>query len=151
MSKTLPPIAKAHLVGRPRSAAAATVLAAGLTFEVGRRVAEANAYLPIERSLPTYAGTPTALFFAAGAALVTLAALSAYLDAGAVPAVLLASGPVVGWAVNHWSAPVTPHYAPTFPLEMAVLYGGAFGILGYLVGTGFRTAVPPTRLRPSTD
>ena len=151
MSNTLRLVAKSNLVGRPRSAVAATALAVGLTFEVGRRVAEANAYLPIERSLPTYAGTPTALFFAAGAVLVTLAALSAYLDAGVVPAVLLAGGPVVGWAVNHWSAPITTHYAPTFPLEMAVLYGGVFGVLGYLVGTGLRTAVPPAHLRPSTN
>ena len=151
MPPTLQLAKRAHLVGRPRSAVAATVLAVGLAFEVGRRVAEANAYVRIERSLPTYAGTPTALFFAAGAALVALAVLSAYLDAGVAPTVLLASGPVVGWAVNHWSAPVTPHYAPTFPLEMAALYGGVFGVLGFLAGTGLRTALPPARLRPSTD
>ena len=151
MPRTHPPSTRARLVGRPESAVAATVAAVALAFVVGHRVASANAYLRIEQSLPTYAGAPTAFFFAAGALLVALAALSAYLAAGAVPAVLLASGPVVGWAVNHWSAPITPHYAPTFPLEMAVLYGGVFGVLGYLVGTGLRTAVPPARLRPSMD
>ena len=151
MTSILPPSTNARLVGRPRSALTATAAAVVLAFAVGRTVAEANAYLRIERSLPTYGGTLTELFVAAGALLVTLAALSAYFDAGAMPAVLLASGPVVGWAANHWSAPISPPYAPTFPVEMAVLYGGTFGVLGYLLGAGLRTAVPPARLNPLAD
>jgi hypothetical protein len=137
-----------RLVGRPSSAVSACLAAAVLAVVVARRVAATDAYLTIERSLPTYAGTPSTLFFVGAAALVALAAASSYLRGGVIPAVVLAAGPVVGWAVNHWSAPVSPHYAATFPVEMAVLYGGVFGVVGYLVGAGLRRVVPPARLVP---
>ncbi|WP_205427807.1 hypothetical protein [Halorussus sp. MSC15.2] len=130
--------ARSRIVGPAERAAAATVSAVLLTILVAQQVAARGTYTAIEHSLPTYAGSVSGLFVVAGATLVGLAALGAALDAGLVPSVLLASAPVVGWAVNHWATPLVPHYAPTFPVEMALLYGGAFGLLGYLLGVRAR-------------
>jgi hypothetical protein len=137
---------RARLVGRPLSSAAAATLAVAASFLVARRVAATGAYLRIEHALPTYDGSAGPLFFAFGGVLVGLAVLSAYADAGVLPTVLLAGAPVFGWAVNHASAPIGTRYAATFPLEMALLYGGVFGVVGYLLGSVVRTALPPSRL-----
>ncbi|MFC4448548.1 hypothetical protein [Halorussus aquaticus] len=130
--------ARSRIVGPAERAAAATLSAVLLTILVAQQVAARGTYTAIEHSLPTYAGGVSGLFVVAGATLVGLAALGAALDAGLVPSVLLASAPVVGWAVNHWATPLVPHYAPTFAVEMALLYGGAFGLLGYLLGVRAR-------------
>lgn len=136
-----------RLVGHPASAVAAMTLAVAAAFAVARRVAATNAYLPIQYALPTYDGSAGPLFFALGAVLVGLAVLSAYADAGLLPTVALAGAPVFGWAVNHFASPISPHYAVTFPVEMALLYGGVFGAVGYLLGSGIRTALPPSAVR----
>lgn len=127
-------------VGRPRVAAVATVAAAALAGVVARRVASSGAYLRIEHAFPTYAGEVTGVFLLAGTALVALAAVAAALGGGVVPSVLLAGAPAFGWAVNHTAAPITPQYAATFPLEMGLLYGVVFGVVGYAVGRGLRRA-----------
>ncbi|WP_440007655.1 glycosyltransferase [Halomicrococcus sp. SG-WS-1] len=134
--------ARSNLVGRGERAAGASVAAVGLAGVVAQQVAARNSYLRIERSLPTYAGGVSELFLVAAVAIVAVAALGAAVDAGLVPSILLASGPVVGWATNHWASAVAPHYAVTFPLEMALLYGGVLGTVGYVLGTGLRELTP---------
>lgn len=134
---------RSRLVGRPTSAFAVTYTAVVASIATARRVAATNSYLVIERSLPTYDGHAGPLFVALAGGLVALAALSAYLDAGLGPTVALAGAPVFGWATNHVSAPISPHYAATFPVEMAVLYGGLLGLVGYLLGAGARRIAPP--------
>lgn len=138
---------RSRLVGRPASALAALCLSLVATVATARWVAATNRYLAIEHALPTYDGRLGPLFVTCGAVLLGLAALAAYADAGLAPSVALAGGPVFGWAVNAFSAPVTPAYAVTFPVEMALLYGGVFGLLGYLLGNGMRRAVPPSLAR----
>jgi UDP-N-acetylglucosamine:LPS N-acetylglucosamine transferase len=140
---------RSRVIGRAERAATVSVSALLLTGLVAQQVAASGTYLRIEQSLPTYAGGVSGLFLVGGAVLVTLAATSAAFDAGFVPSILVASGPVVGWAVNHWAAAVVPHYQPTFLLEMAVLYGGVFGTIGYLVGIRIRRL--PRLRRPSAD
>ncbi|WP_255195247.1 hypothetical protein [Halorarius litoreus] len=134
-----------RLVGRPLSAAAVVVAAALLATLVAREVAAANAYLRIEHALPTYDGSMGAVFLAGATALVVLAGLAALVDAGVLPALSLAAAPVFGWAVNHYAVPVAPHYAVTYPVEVALLYGVAFGTVGYLVGRGFRHGIAAAR------
>ena len=134
---------RSRLVGRPASAVAVACTAVVAAITTARRVAATNSYLVIEHSLPTYDGHAGPLFVALAGGLVALAALSACLDAGLAPTVALAGAPVFGWATNHASAPISPHYAATFPLEMAVLYGGLFGLVGYLLGAGARQSAPP--------
>lgn len=137
-----------RLVGRPASAVAVIGLAVVATVLTARRVATTNTYLQIQYALPTYDGSVGPIVVTAGGALVGLAVVSAYVDAGLVPTLMLAGGPVFGWALNHFSSPITPQYAVTFPLEMAVLYGCTFGLVGYLLGTAIRTVVPPSTLSP---
>ena len=127
------PSIRRRLLGSARRAVTVSAASVFLAGTVAQQVAARGAYMRIERTLPTYAGDLTGLFLVAGLAIVLLAALGAVLDAGLVPSVLLASAPVAGWAINHWS--IAPHYSVTFPVEMAVLYGGLFGSLGYLLGT----------------
>lgn len=141
----IPSAIVSRLVGRPRSAVAAASLAVLASFLVARRVAATNAYLQIQYALPTYDGSTGPAFFVGGAALVGLAVASSYADAGLLPTVVLAGAPVFGWAVNHVSAPITPHYAVTYPVEMAVLYGVVFGLVGYVLGSGLRSVAPPSR------
>ncbi|WP_225332771.1 hypothetical protein [Halomicrobium urmianum] len=136
------------LVGRPSRAIPAVVAAALATIASARWVAATNAYLEIEQALPTYDGSLGAAFYLFGGALVGLAVASAAVDAGLVPTLLLAGGPVAGWAVNHATAPIELHYSATFPLEMAFLYGGLFGGLGFLLGAGLRAVAPPRRETP---
>lgn len=138
--------AASRLVGSARSAATSTAAGSVLAGLVGQQVAARGLYWTIQRSLPTYDGGVSELFLLATVVLVALAALSAAFDAGVVPSVLIASGPVVGWAANHWltTMPV-PHYPITFLFEMALLYGGAFGVIGYLVGRRLRGLTPTRR------
>ncbi|WP_136715506.1 hypothetical protein [Halorientalis salina] len=137
-----------RLVGRPASAVAVIALAVVAAVVTARRVAATDTYLQIQYALPTYDGSIGPIAVTAGAVLVGLAALSAYVGAGLAPTAFLAGGPVFGWAVNHFSSSITPQYAATFPLEMAVLYGGCIGLVGYLLGRGVRTLVPPSALSP---
>ena len=127
-----------RLIGRAGSAVVAIIMAVVLAVAVAQRVAATDTYLQIEHSLPTYDGVPGSLFFMFGGLLIGLAVLSALIDAGLLPTLLPTSGPVVGWAVNHLSAPIAPHYSVIFPLEMAILYGGIFGVLGYFLGSSLR-------------
>lgn len=142
------PSVRRRLVGSARRAVTVSASAVLLAGTVAQQVGARGAYVRIERTLPTYTGDLTALFLVAALAIVLLAALGAALDAGLVPSVLLASAPVVGWAINHLS--ITPRYSVTFPVEMAVLYGGLFGTIGYLLGSrmgGRSPAVRPVRSR----
>lgn len=123
------------LVGRPISAAVVTCLAVVAAVGTGHYVERTQSYLSIQYALPTYDGSVGPLFYVLGGLLLALAALSAVIDAGLLPTVTLAGAPVLGWAVTHFSSSITPHYAITFPLEMAILYGGVFGVTGYLAGT----------------
>ena len=142
--------AASRLVGSARSAATSTAAGSVLAGVVGHQVAAHGLYWTIQRSLPTYSGGVSELFLFATVALVALAALSAAFDAGVVPSVLLASGPVVGWAANHWlTAMPVPHYSITFLFEMALLYGGAFGVVGYLLGSRLRWLAPTRRSTPA--
>ncbi|WP_266075355.1 hypothetical protein [Haladaptatus caseinilyticus] len=121
------------LFGRRDASVTAIVVGVMLAFFVSRQVATTNSYLSIERSLPTYDGTISGPFAVMAAVLVTLAALSTYFGAGMIPAIHLTGGPVFGWAIIHRASPITPPYASTFPLEMVILYGGIFGVTGYLL------------------
>lgn len=126
---------RSHLLGRGKRAIGATIGSVGLTALVSHQVAAHNSYAAIEQSIPTYAGSVGEPFLAGSVVLFLLGMVGARMNAGVVSSVLLASGPVTGWAVTHWTASVTtPQYAATFPLEMAALYGGTFGVLGYIVG-----------------
>ncbi|MFB6184012.1 MAG: hypothetical protein ABEI96_05600 [Haloarculaceae archaeon] len=107
-----------------------------------QRVAATDSYLRIQHAVPTYDGSAGPTFVLGAGALVAFALVASYLDAGVVPAVILAAGPVFGWALTHFTSPITPHYAATFPLEMAVLYGGVFGVVGYLLGAALRRVAP---------
>ncbi len=126
---------RSHLLGQGRRAIGAAIGAVGLTALVSQQVAAHNSYTTIEQSIPTYAGSVGEPFLTGSVVLFLLGMVGARMNAGVVSSVLLASGPVIGWAVTHWTASVTtPQYAATFPLEMAALYGGTFGVLGYVVG-----------------
>lgn len=140
---TVASLIRSELIGRPISAVAVLSMAVAASMVTARRVAVTNSYLSIQHALPTYDGSMGPLFFLFGSGLVALAVLSAYLDAGLLPTVMLAGAPVFGWAINHFSSPISPHYAITFPVEMAMLYGGIFGIAGYLLGAGIRKVAPP--------
>lgn len=133
------------MLGNPISASVVFFLAIVAGIGTARYVAITESYLAIQHALPTYDGSVGAWFYVGGAILLGLAVLSASLKAGLVPTVIVASTPVMGWAVNHFSSPITPHYAITFPVEMAILYGGFFGTIGYLLGAtvrrGARTVV----------
>lgn len=127
-----------QLLGNPLSALTVVVLAIVTGIGTARYVAMTERYLAIQYALPTYDGSIAAFFYVGGGILLGLAVMSALLKAGLVPSVLLASAPVVGWAVNHFASPISPPYAVTFPIEMAILYGGLFGTTGYLLGTLIR-------------
>lgn len=130
-------IATAHsqLLTRGRQTAGAAISAVGLGALVAQQVTVHNGYTAIEHSLPTYVGSVGVPFLAGSVILFLLGMVGARLNAGVMPSVLLASGPVAGWAITHWTVPMaTPQYPATFPLEMALLYGGTFGMVGYLVG-----------------
>lgn len=129
------PLASAHtqLLARGRRTLGAAIGAVGLGSFVAQQVTVHNGYAAIEQSLPTYAGSVGGPFLIGCVLLVLLGMVGARLNAGVVPSVLLASGPVVGWAITHWTVSMAaPQYAATFPLEMAMLYGGTFGTLGYI-------------------
>lgn len=134
---------RSHLIGRPASAIVVLSAAVVAYLWTAQSIASTASYLPIQYSIPTYDGSAGPLFYAGAFVLVALATASAVLDAGVVPTVTLAGAPVAGWAVNHFSSTLTPHYAATFPVEMAVLYGGVFGVVGYLLGTTTRRVVRP--------
>lgn len=137
VAQTNNPVAsvRSHLFGRGKRAIGATIGAVGLTAFVAQQVVAHNSYTVIEQSMPTYAGSVGEPFLAGSVVLFVLGMIGAWVDAGVVSSVLLASSPVVGWAVTHWTVSMTTsQYAATFPLEMAALYGGTFGILGYVVG-----------------
>ncbi|UPM42270.1 glycosyltransferase [Halocatena salina] len=124
-----------QLLARGKQVIGATIGAVGLAGLVAQRVTAHNSYTAIERSLPTYAGTVGEPFLIGSVLVFLLGMIGARSNAGISSSVVLASGPVVGWAITHWTVPTTaPQYAVTFPLEMALLYGGTFGTLGYLVG-----------------
>jgi hypothetical protein len=133
---TVPVAATASIrpFGNPASAVAVLTLAVVAGVGTARYVAVTDSYLTIQYAVPTYAGSVGAWFYGGGGLLLALAAASALLGAGLVPAIAVAGAPVAGWAVNHFSSPITPHYAGTFPIEMALLYGGLFGTAGYLLG-----------------
>jgi hypothetical protein len=123
------------------SATLVSLLAVLVGAGTARYVAITETYLPIQYALPTYDGSLGLYFSLGGAVLLGLAVVSAALEAGVVPTLLLASAPVMGWAVNHFASPITPKYAITFPFEMALLYGVLFGVSGYLLGTTVRRSV----------
>jgi len=133
---TLTTALRSHLFGRRERAIGTSLCAVWMAVLVAHQVAARNGYTLIEQSLPTYSGSVGGPFLVGAVLLVGLAAFGARFGAGLVSSVLLASSPVVGWAVTHWTVPMTTHYVPTFPLEMAALYGGVFGTLGYLLGVG---------------
>jgi len=130
-----------QLLGNPVSATAVLLLSIIGGVGTARYVAVTENYLAIQYALPTYDGSLGTWFYVGGAILLGLAVISAFLKAGLVPTVIVASTPVVGWAVNHFSSSITPHYSIIFPIEMALLYGGVFGIVGYLIGTVIRRGV----------
>ncbi|WP_185715564.1 glycosyltransferase [Halocatena pleomorpha] len=139
----------AQLLGGSKELLGAATGAVGLAALIAQQVTAHSGYAAIEQSLPTYAGTVGELFLLGSVLVFLLGLAGARANASVVPSVLLASGPVVGWAVTHWTVPMTePRYAVTFPLEMALLYGGTFGILGYLVGCSLGQLPGTDRTKP---
>lgn len=126
--------ARIRPIGNPASVVVVLAVAALAGVGTAASVAATGSYLPIQYALPTYAGSPGTWFYVGGAFLLCLAVMGGVVGAGLVPTVVAAGAPVAGWAVNHFAAPITPHYAATFPVEMALLYGGLFGTVGYLLG-----------------
>jgi hypothetical protein len=135
-------IAWSLLVGRTDRAAATSLTALILGVLVAREVAVGGAYKLVEQLYPTFSSEFHALLFVAALGLVTLAAVGSLYGAGAVPSVLLASAPVLGWAVNYWIGPIAPGYPAGFPLQTVLLYGVVCGVVGYVLGI---------RLRPLLD
>lgn len=130
-----------QLVGHPAGVVVAFALAVVGGVGTARYVAATESYLTIQHAIPTYDGSTGPLFYTGGLVLLTLAVGGAVIEAGLLPTVTLTGAPVFGWAVNHFASPITPHYASTFPLEMALLYGGVFGLVGYLSGTALRFTI----------
>jgi len=135
------------LVGRTERAAASSLSAVVIGALVAREVAVGNSYKLIEQLYPTFSSEAHALLIVAALGLVTLAAVGSLSGAGAVPSTLLASAPVVGWAVNYWAGPISPGYAVSFPIQTVLLYGVTCGLVGYLLGIRLRPLLSPERSR----
>lgn len=137
-STSVPPV---RPIGNRVSACIVSLLAVVAGVGTARYVALTGTYLSIQYALPTYDGSLGPYFYLGGIVLLGLAVISTALKAGLVPTILLASAPVVGWGINHFASPISPQYAVTYPIEMALLYGVTFGISGYLLGATIRRGV----------
>jgi|GEM_PF-2133826 len=139
------------LVGRTERAAASSVGAVGIGGLVAYEIAAGNSYRLIEQLYPTFSSEMHALLIVVALGLVTLAAVGSLSGAGALPSTLLASAPVLGWAVNYWAGPISPGYAAGFPIQTVLLYGVSCGVVGYLLGIRLRPLLraDPSRARAS--
>jgi len=114
-------------------------------------VTATTGYPPLERWLvETWTGTdPRAAVFVGGALLIGLAAASALVEGGLIPATVLVAAPLFGVAITRYGTVITTRFgedvvslpeALAFAFAVAAVGSVAAGVVGYGMGAGLRRA-----------